>query len=141
AAPSAPPPPATSTATSTRTPTPTSTVPPPPPPGGPAVAGPISVVPLPTPGAHSLREITILAVAINHLEIDLRQRRTAPVQAPPPVQVPSVADGLYDMVAAAFGAAQPSPTGANPCDMPVISMSSSVAPGMAAVGEPVNFTY
>ena len=60
---------------------------------------------------------------------------------PPPVQLPPVADSIYDFVMTAFTAAQQTPEEINPCALPEISMANSANPGTALVGDPVSFTY
>ncbi len=120
------------TPTPTMTPTPTRS-------GSAPVGGGVGVVvPVPTPGAHTPDQVVVLAVAIGHLE----QREAAPVQVPPPpVQLPPVADGIYDFVMTAFTEAQQTPVEVDPCALPEISMASSANPGTALVGDPVSFTY
>jgi uncharacterized repeat protein (TIGR01451 family) len=123
--------------TSTPTGTPTATA------SGPAGGGGVAVVPLPTPGAHTPDEAVVLGITTSRLEQREAERRTAPAPAQvpsPPVQLPPVAEDIYNFVMAAITTAQQTPGEVNPC-APEISMTSSVAPSAALVGEPVSFTY
>ncbi len=119
----------------TATPTSTSSAPPP-------ASGGVPIVPVPTPGAHSPNEAVVLAVTTSHLEQRESGQQPAPAQVPhPPVQLPPVADGIYDLVTTAFTGAQQPIVETDPCALPEISMTSSANPGTALVGEPVSFTY
>jgi uncharacterized repeat protein (TIGR01451 family) len=145
---------ATGTATLPATGTPTSTPIPPsaastlPATPIPTTAGPqpsiggIVIVPTATRGPHTVQQAVVLAVTIHHLQEHLAERRSAPVQAPPPpVQLPPVADSVYNFFMTAFTVAQTPAEQGNPCIPPDITVSSSVQPGAALVGEPVTFTY
>jgi uncharacterized repeat protein (TIGR01451 family) len=139
---------ATSTATATRTlppsgtpapsvtATPTSTVSPP-------VVGGVGVVPVPTPGAHTPDQVAVDVIVIGELEQREAMRPSPPVPVPPPpVQLPPVADGIYNFVMTAFTGAQVTAPGeVNSCVPAEISITGSAQPSAALVGDPVNFTF
>jgi uncharacterized repeat protein (TIGR01451 family) len=84
--------------------------------------------------------LVIRAITIERLRAGRAARQPAPAQVPnPPVQLPPVAKGLWNLVAAAF-AAQSSSADDGPCVVDV-AMSSAVVPSAATVGEQVDFTY
>jgi uncharacterized repeat protein (TIGR01451 family) len=132
---------ATLTAALSGTSTPTRT---PIPPGG-APAGPVGgvpVVPVSEPGAHTQPQAVVLQITVFRLDQREASRRSAPGQVPPPpVQLPPVASDVYEFVMAAFSGSEQATDQGNPCAPPEISMTSSVAPGTAVVGDSVSFTY
>ena len=84
----------------------------------------------------------MLAVTTSHLEQHESGQQPAPAEVPhPPVQLPPVADGIYDLVTTAVHAGQQPLVETDPCALPEISMTSSANPSTALVGEPVSFTY
>jgi uncharacterized repeat protein (TIGR01451 family) len=82
----------------------------------------------------------VLLDVVQELRERLEERRRAPVQAPPPVQVPQTGDNFFTWVIAALGGAQPITAQPSGCDVE-ISMSASADPSVAQVGESVDLNY
>ena len=76
------------------------------------------------------------------LQQRLAERRSAPVQVPPPpAQLPPVADGIYEFVMTAFTGAQQTRDDGDPCAAGR-NLDSEFGPAQRSTrGDPVNFTY
>jgi hypothetical protein len=114
-------------------------VPPAPPPV--EVAG--VTVPAPTPGPHTADQIPVLDSVVDRLEERLSNQPGAPAQLPaPPVQLPPIADGIYNLVIGAFGQqVQPLPAAPDPCASPEIALSSTQDTITAQSGDSVNLAF
>jgi uncharacterized repeat protein (TIGR01451 family) len=132
---------ATASPTATTTRTPTATTPSPTatrtatPPGPGAVAAPTSV-------GITEPQREVLGIAVERVRARREQQPTAPVQVPqPPVQLPPVAEGIFNFLVSAFAGSQPVTTNEEPVCGLALEMGSTVEPSAVQVGDSVDFTY